>query len=930
MLQVFSQANRKVSGSVVDSLNKVISNAKVTLVSENDTLSTQTDDYGIFSFTRLNAATFTLEIAHVGYLADKSSYSFQEKEKHKKIKEVILKPSNRMLDEVVITGKPNPMRFMKDTVEYNAAAFRVNEGDNVADLIKQFPGMQVDAQYGVKTMGKEMVKLRVNGEDFFTSDIKEFIGKLPAGIVSKIQVIDDFGDEANFTGVKIGEPRKMLNIVTKPGMNKGGFGGINGNAGTNEMIGTGGQFNLWNGVKQTSANLNANTSNNGAGTNRSASVGMNHNDKFGENLRGGFGYNVNNNRNAFSNEQVIESINPEGNFINNAQNQGDNGGTTHSLNTHMNFNNKKIYLDGFINGGFNTNSNQNNSSSRQSGVIRQDLYNSNSSSNSTPNINTGFNFSKRAKDTKNSFSGRVSYYNSKTNSDQNIRTNTLYYDKNTNTLQKDSILTRELSSSNTSENVQMGGNYSIGLKKPKDTLGRQSINIGYNATASRATNLVSTLVFDNITNKVSFVDSLSTSFKTISLNQTINLNYNYDSRKSRYNLGLNASPNLLTNKDLRLNQKTKNNTLNYSPTINFSRTINQSKTFSMNYQGSNQNPSIYQIQPIRNTQSLQNIIVGNPDLKPAFSHNLNGNFNYSHLKTGRSLQVSLGGSATQREIVENVTLIPDTLNSLKQITRYENVNGNYQLNTGYTLNIPFGKSKRMITYSGSIGFSNRAIIFNSKKAFGKGLNFSQRLGSNLNFQKFSVNADVSYSLTSNNDASNLYRYSQYQAIGIGQIGAPAFFRTTTLEGNLYSELHLKGLNMSGGVNMNTNHNDGTGADAIQDVTNLNMNLSGRVTIRKSYYFNFYCSKRVSYGYTLRNANPLILSAGLEKSFFKNKALRFGINANDILGQGNNLSRTVSGNTVIDSRSKQQTRVFTMNLSYNLSKFGGRNFRVDVD
>jgi len=930
MLQVFGQAKHKVSGSVTDSTNKAISNSKVMIILLKDTVTTQTDEHGNFSFSRINPENFRLEISHIGYMTFKAQYSFTEKEKHKKLNELILKPSNQMLDEVVINAKPNPVRFMQDTVEYNAAAFRVNEGDNVADLIKQFPGMDVDDQYGVKTMGKEMVKLRVNGEDFFTSDIKEFIGKLPAGIVSKIQVIDDFGDEANFTGIKIGEPKKMLNIVTKADMNKGGFGGMSGNAGTNEMIGSGAQFNLWDGAKQSSANINANTSNNGVGTNRFISLGLNHNNKIGENMRAGVGYNFNNNSNAFSNEQVIESVNPEGNFINNSQNQGGNGGNNHGLNSDINFNNKKIFFNGFLNANYNNSTNQNLSSNRQSGVILQDLTNSNSARSISPNINTGMNFSKKLINSNNSFSGRFSFSTSKTNSDQNIRTNTLYYDKRTGILQKDSLLNRELNSRNGQENFLISFSYSIGLKKLKDTLAKQSINIGYNASASKSRNLVSTFAFNNTSGKVFFVDSLSTSFNSTSLNQVASLNYNYSSKQKRYNFGLNASPNILSNRDLKLKQTTYNNTFNYAPTLNFSKTLSEGKMISMNYQGSNRNPTINQIQPIRNAQSLQNIVVGNPDLKPSFSHNLNANFNYSHIKTGRSLQVSINGSAVQREIVENVTLIPDTLNSLKQITRYENVNGNYQVNSNYNLHIPISKNKSAIRYSGSVGFSNRAIIFNNQKAFGKGLNFSQRLGSNLTYNKMSVNAEVNYSVTSNNNANNLYRYSEYQPIGIGQIGAPAFFRTKTFGGSLDSRLELKVLNLNGGINYNTNHNDGTGAQSIQDVTNVNLNFSGRITIRKSYYINFYGSKSMYYGYSLPNANPFILSGGLEKSFLKSKSLRLSINANDILGQGNNLSRTVSGNTIIDSRNRQQTRVFTLNLNYNLSKFGGRNFRVDVD
>jgi hypothetical protein len=930
VLHVLAQANRKISGAVIDSTKKAISHSKVMIIINGDTLNTQTDDYGDFSFSKLNTDKFTIELSHIGYKTYRAEYEFTDKEKHKKLKDITLKQADHMLDEVIINAKPNPVRFMQDTIEYNAAAYRVNEGDNVADLIKQLPGMEVNQQYGVKTMGKEMVKLRVNGEDFFTNDIKAYIGTLPAGIVSKIQIIDDFGDQANFTGIKIGEPMKMLNIITKPGLNKGGFGSFSANAGTNELIGSGGHFNLWNGTKQSSANLNGNTSNNGAGINRNIALGISHSNKIKENLRGGFGYQFENSAYASSNEQVIESINPEGKFINNSQNKGNNGGNNQQLNSNINFNNKKIYLDGYLNAGYNNASNQNLSSSLQSGILKQDLINSNSTSSKSPNINASFNFSKKLTDSKNSFSGRFSISASETNSDQDIRTNTLYYDQTTGILQKDSLLNRELNSRNNSNNVGLGFNYSIGLKKPKDTLGRQSFNIGYNATVSRSKNLVSTFVFDNKSSAISFVDSLSTSFRTISLNQTINLNYNYESRKSRYNLGLNASPNLLSNQDMRLNQKTNNNTFNYSPTVNFSKTLTPGKTVSMDYQGANRNPSIYQIQPIRNTQSLQNIVIGNPDLKPSFSHNLNANFNYSQIKTGRSIQIGLTASATQREIVENVIIVPDTLNSLKQITRFENVNGNHQLSSNYNINIPITKNKSSMTYSGSVGFSNRAVIFNNQKAFGKGLNFSQRLSSNVTFKKSSISADVNYSVTSNNDATNLYRYSLYQPIGIGQIAAPAFFLTKSFGANVYSSLNLQNFGLNGGVNYNTNHNDGKGAETIEDITNINLNLSGRITIRKSYQINFNSSKSFNYGYSLPNTNPLIIGLNLEKSFLKNKALRVGINANDILGQGNYLSRAVSGNTIIDSRNRLRTRFFTMSLNYNLSKFGGRNFRVDVD
>ncbi len=913
---------------MIDTAKAAIPNVKVMIILDKDTLTTQTDDDGNFSMSKINADKFSVQVSMLGYYGLKADYTFTEKEKHKRLEAFMLKMSSQMLKEVVIKGKPNPVRFMQDTVEFNADAFQVNEGDNVADLMKQFPGMEIDENYNVKTMGKDMIKLRINGKDFFTNNVKDFIGRLPAGIVSKIQVIDDFGDEANFTGIKIGEPIKMLNIVTKPGMNKGIFGNLSSNAGTNDMIGSNGRMNLWNDTRQSSADVNLSTSNNGAGTSRSLGIGLSHNDKMGKNGQSGFSYSFNNNTNAFSNEQVTETINPEGNFTNSSKRKGENGGSDHNANWNINYNNKKVFIQGYVMGGYNHSDNQNLSFSNQYGLIRQDLKNNNSSNGSAPNVNANISISKKLRNQKNSFSAKAAFGLSGNSRDQYISTNTIYYDKNTGAFLKDSLLTRDLNSRSNSQNLSFGFNYSIGLKKPKDTLGRQSLNFSYNGAVSQSMNEVSTFVFDNKTNEVSFVDSLSTSFSTISFNQTLGINYNYGSSKNRYSIGFNARPNIMTNRDLRLTRTIKNNTFNYSPNLNYGKTIAKGKTLSFNYQGSNNNPTINQLQPIRNTQSLQNIIVGNPDLKPSFSHNLNGSFNYSHIKSGRSLQVGVNASTTQREIVDHVILVPDTLNSLKQITRYENVDGNYQVSGNYNFNIPIKSNKYSFSYSGSMGFSNRAVIFNNKKTFGKGLNFSQRFAGSMTTKKITLNTQAAYTITNNNNTNSLYRFSEYQPIGIGQITAPTFFKTISFNSSLNGSLRLKNLTLNTGINYNTSHSDPTGDQAIRDISNINMNLSGRLTIIKSYFISFNTSKRLNYGYALANSNPLIINTTLGRNFLKDKNLSLTVSGNDLLGQGNNISRMVSGNTIIDSRNKQQTRVFSLNLNYNLSRFGGRHFRVN--
>ncbi|WP_285008449.1 outer membrane beta-barrel protein [Pedobacter faecalis] len=929
-LSLHAQQSRKVSGSITDTAKTAISGATVLLISEKDTLKSITDSEGYFSFSKITVNKFSLEISSVAYQKVSFEHSFTEKERHKRLEPIELKPSNQMLKEVVIKGKPNPVRFMQDTVEFNAEAFQVLEGDNVADLIKQFPGMEVDDQYNVKSMGKQMVKLRVNGEDFFTGDVNEFIRRLPAGIVSKIQVIDDFGDEANFTGIKVGEPRKLLNIVTKPGMDNGTFGNASANAGSNDMIGSGLSGNLWKGGKQTSAQGNIGTQNNGAGTSRNITGGFSHNDKFGKYTRGGFGYNFGNNSNAFSQEQVMESVYPEGTFVNNSRSAGDNGGSRHHLNGNLHFNNKKLFFTANFNGALNRSDAANSSATNQFGLVRQDLRNSTQSKNSTPNLNASFSAARKPSKSPHriTFSGGVS--TSGNNGTQQINTNTLYYNKATGALEKDSVLNRDLLNRSDNRGFNAGFNYSFGFKKPKDSLVNRHLTLGYSGSINLSSSQVSTFVNDNITGRVALVDSLSQSFRSTSLSQSLNLNYNYSRKNFRYNFGINARPNMLSNEDLKLKQKFVNNTFNYAPSASLGKTFAKNKTISASYNGSNNNPSIHQLQPIRNTQNLQNIVVGNPDLKASFNHSMSLSFNYNHAKTGFSVQTGLNASVTQREIVDHVILIPDTLDSYRQITRYENVNGNYGVNANYYANFPFLKNKLFFGLSGNIGRSNRAILFNNQRAFGSGLNFAQRLNGRYNFKKFNVSMNLNYSVTNNNDAGSLLRtaYMQ-QPMGLGMISAPAFFRSNALQMNVSGSMRLKTLSLSAGGNY-ANTRSGTGVDStLRDVSNINLNMQAELTVKKSYHIRFDAYKRINYGYALQEANPMIINMALSKGFLKN-TLRFNLSGNDLLAQGNNISRVLSGNTIIDSRTKQQTRVFTLGLSYDLSKFGGRVFRVDAD
>ena len=91
------------------------------------------------------------------------------------------------------------------------------------DLLKRLPGVEVDKDGNVTAQGKAITRVRINGKDFFGGDVKTATQQLPANILESAQIIDDYGDQANLTGIRNGDPEKILNFTIRADKNKGYF-----------------------------------------------------------------------------------------------------------------------------------------------------------------------------------------------------------------------------------------------------------------------------------------------------------------------------------------------------------------------------------------------------------------------------------------------------------------------------------------------------------------------------------------------------------------------------------------------------------------------------------------------------------------------------------------------------------------------------------
>lgn len=241
-------------GSIVDTNKAVLPGATVMLLTPKDSALVnfgRTNDKGAFEFRNVKRASYILKVSYVGFLP-------LQKEVNPDNGEVVelgaleIKPIQKELLEVVIKTARAPLSIRGDTVEYNAASFKVPPGSTVEELLRKLPGMQVDQEGNIKAQGENVTKVTVDGKAFFGSDPKLATKNLPAEAISKVQVFNDKTEAAKTTGIDDGKREKAVNLELKDSHRKGGFGKVTGGIGTKDRYQLRGNYNRFNTKEQMS------------------------------------------------------------------------------------------------------------------------------------------------------------------------------------------------------------------------------------------------------------------------------------------------------------------------------------------------------------------------------------------------------------------------------------------------------------------------------------------------------------------------------------------------------------------------------------------------------------------------------------------------------------------------------------------------------
>lgn len=221
---LFRGSSFRVKAQVLDSLTKEpITFASAYLRHPKDTVITSfalTDTLGKATLKDVAKGEHLLCIEYLGY---KPVYKKIYVRGNYDAKVILMQPDEKMLKAASVTAAASPMEIRQDTVIYNAAAFNVMATDNLADLLKKMPGVEVGSDGKVKVNGKEVSKITVNGKTFFLGDNKATLDNLPAKIVDKVKVIDQESESAQFTGIG-GDKEKVMDVELKEEYKSGWFG----------------------------------------------------------------------------------------------------------------------------------------------------------------------------------------------------------------------------------------------------------------------------------------------------------------------------------------------------------------------------------------------------------------------------------------------------------------------------------------------------------------------------------------------------------------------------------------------------------------------------------------------------------------------------------------------------------------------------------
>jgi hypothetical protein len=724
-----------VKGQVSDSTGTVLPSATVMLLSPKDSSLVNfgvTNAQGQFELRNIVRDEYWLKVTFVGFKTYSAAVTPPATGDVVEMGMLKMKVAQTKLDEVVVAERI-PVVVKKDTIEFNANAFKTKKNANVEELLKKLPGVEVDNDGNVTAQGEQVRRVTVDGKDFFGGrDPKLATKNLPADAIDKVQVLDRKSDQTLFSGIDDGQREKSINLELKEEKRHGAFGNVTAGYGTDDrftakasinrfnkgkqlsflgmanntneqgfsmdeymnftggsqqMMSGGGAFRIQVGGGDNSSGVPLNFGNRANGIMTTYAGGLNFNNPFNKKteLNGGYFFNY------LDHERLQttfrENFLQSGKFLYNESTQQNNNNSNHRVNLTLDHkidsvNSLKLTTSLTYN-----ETNADVKTTSQNITPEQVVLNENESrsvsSGSTMNLSSNLLFRHKFAKKGRTFSTNLQFGLSQSDRDGVLDATYKYAGD------QDDRTIKQINEQRT-DNLSYGAT----LSYTEPLGGRKYLEANY--SFRKNLNDVDRPVYDLANDQQTFNDSLSNRYNSDYTYHRAGLNFKLNRKKYTMTVGAGMQSTHLQGdleiQDVQIDRSFQN----FLPVVRFNYDFSNTRHLNFDYETSVQEPTIQQLQPVVDNRDQLNPFKGNPNLRPAYQQSWRMNFTTFDPGTFVSFFAFVDVDYTTNAIVNSIS----NENFIRTTTPV-NVENSLSIQTNTTFSFPITKLKSRFSLTGT-------------------------------------------------------------------------------------------------------------------------------------------------------------------------------------------------------------------------------------
>lgn len=205
-----------IKGTLLDSsTRKAIEFATISILDEkqNVVALTYSDENGLFKSTDVKTGSYILHLSFIGYRQKRLPFTISSTVPHE-FGVIQLVPEAKQLDAITISGTRQLVEQQPGMLIYNAEKDISNQGGTAADVLRKAPILNVDAAGNVTMRGNSNLRILINGKysGQMARNAADALNMMPAGSIKSVEVITSPSARYDAEGAA-----GVINIITKKG-----------------------------------------------------------------------------------------------------------------------------------------------------------------------------------------------------------------------------------------------------------------------------------------------------------------------------------------------------------------------------------------------------------------------------------------------------------------------------------------------------------------------------------------------------------------------------------------------------------------------------------------------------------------------------------------------------------------------------------------